>query len=56
MSDLSKILTDKITAAVSSSVDEAHEKINRLQNVDLGPILRSAIRDALESKENHRNE
>lgn len=54
MSNLNKILTDKIVNAISSSTDAISDRLRPLQDgtLDLGPLLKKIVDDAI----NHRSD
>lgn len=61
MSDLNKILTDKLTSAISASAEKLASELKPMQDgaFDLGPLLREAVNSALDEKsafinKNHR--
>lgn len=55
MSDLSKILTDKLTSVISASTEKLASELKPMQDgtFDLGPLLREAVNNALDEKRAH---
>jgi hypothetical protein len=53
MSDLNKILTDKLTNVISASAEKLAAELKPMQDgtLDLGPLLRKAVNSALNEKE-----
>ena len=52
MSDLNKILTDKLTNVISASAEKFAAELKPMQDgtLDLGPLLREAVNSALDEK------
>lgn len=49
MSDINKILSDKVTSVISSSAEHLSKKLRVFSDgkLDLGPMLREAVEDAI---------
>ena len=49
MSDINKILSDKMASVISSSAEHLSEKLRVFNDgkLDLGPMLRKAVEDAI---------
>lgn len=52
MSDLNKILTDKLASVISASTEKLASELKPMQDgtFDLGPLLREAVNSALNEK------